>query len=278
MSNTQVALELVQKLKNLELIVEESVTPLQNGSQGYYNINQQLVNQKQEQKAMLSKTYMLFKSFSTNMLETLSTDLKLNYLKKKTSDQKDQDLNGQLHRARHKWERLTHFMLNIDQMQYNSFYPEESSVDPVLLGMGIDYKTISLLSLREKQNHLLEHCGLTQSIVQMLVWSDLVRENAEVARKISDGTLNLKDKNVPQRYNLSSTGFHYVLLDTPTQVHSILQNYIKFIHEKEKREKERREKEFVTSTQDITVELIKIILNFALSEGDKAYKLRSSSD
>ena len=46
MSNTQVALELVQKLKNLELIVEESVAPPQNGAQGYYNINQQLVNQK----------------------------------------------------------------------------------------------------------------------------------------------------------------------------------------------------------------------------------------
>lgn len=114
----------------------------------------------------------------------------------------------------------------------------------------------------------------------MLIWSDLIRENREVARKLNEGTLNLNDSNLQPRYNLSSTGFHYVLLDTPTQVHSILQNYIKFIHEREKRDREKREKEFVTeaSGADITVELIKIILNFALSEPEKAYKLRSNNE
>lgn len=41
---------------------------------------------------MLSKTFVLNKSFSVNILETLSCDLKLNYLKKKTSEKKDEDI------------------------------------------------------------------------------------------------------------------------------------------------------------------------------------------
>jgi lipopolysaccharide biosynthesis glycosyltransferase len=47
----------------------------------------------------------------------LDQELKLDYLKKKSSENKEEELFGQLDRAKHKWERLTHFMLNIDQMQ-----------------------------------------------------------------------------------------------------------------------------------------------------------------
>jgi hypothetical protein len=39
--------------------------------------------------------------------------------------------------------------------------------------------------------------------------------------------------NIP-KYDLTSTGFHYVLLDTPTQVHIILRKYIEFIQNKYK--------------------------------------------
>lgn len=112
----------------------------------------------------------------------------------------------------------------------------------------------------------------------MLVASELIHENTEIVRRLNDGMLNRDDKNLPPMYYLSSQGFHYVLLDTPTQVHLILQNFIKFIHEREKRERERREREMQVVETDITVELIKIILNFALSEPDKAYKLRSNNE
>jgi hypothetical protein len=37
--------------------------------------------------------------------------------------------------------------------------------------------------------------------------------------------------NIP-KYDLTSTGFHYVLLDTPTQVHIILRKYIEYIQNK----------------------------------------------
>lgn len=70
----------------------------------------------QEQKARLSKTFRLNLQFTSNLIDALTSDLKLNYLKKKTSDKKEVDLEGQNVRARWKWERITHFMLNIDGM------------------------------------------------------------------------------------------------------------------------------------------------------------------
>ena len=63
------------------------------------------------------------------MLGFIEFDLKLNFLKKKTSDKKDEDILGQNQRARAKWERLTHFLLNIDQIQYRDFFPEGSALD-----------------------------------------------------------------------------------------------------------------------------------------------------
>jgi len=70
--------------------------------------------------------------------------------------------------------------------------------------------------------------------------------------------------NIP-KYDLTSTGFHYVLLDTPTQVHIILRKYIEYIQNKFKD----------LNNSFITIELIKVIFNFALSEFNKVYKLRS---
>jgi hypothetical protein len=57
-------------------------------------------------------------------MDLLSSNLKLNFLKKKTSNKADEDLDGQYTRARQKWERLTHYMLNIDGMQFLEEFPE----------------------------------------------------------------------------------------------------------------------------------------------------------
>jgi hypothetical protein len=54
--------------------------------------------------------------------------------------------------------------------------------------------------------------------------------------------------NIP-KYDLTSTGFHYVLLDTPTQVHIILRKYIEYIQNKFKD----------LNNSFITIELIKVI-------------------
>ena len=63
-------------------------------------------------------------------------------------------------------------------------------------------------------------------------------------------------------FELTSDGFHFVLLDMPTQVHMILRKYI----------------EYMLSTagdcQELKIELIKLILNLALSEWNQVYKLR----
>lgn len=83
------------------------------------------------------------------MQEMLCSDLKLNFLKKKTSDNKDEDIQGQLLRAQCKWERLTHFMLNIDHMQYRDAYPEEANLDAILMAMGFSLNA-QQLSLRDK--------------------------------------------------------------------------------------------------------------------------------
>ena len=64
-----------------------------------------------------------------------------------------------------------------------------------------------------------------------------------------------------KQYSLTNIGFHYVLLDTPTQVHTILRKYMEY---KQK------------MCPRVTTELIKIIFNFALSEYNKSYKMRSN--
>ena len=68
-----------------------------------------------------------------------------------------------------------------------------------------------------------------------------------------------------QYFELTSEGFHFVLQDTPTQVHMILRKYIEFML-----------KEYNTS--ELKIELIKLILNLALSEWNKVYKLKTFED
>jgi len=64
----------------------------------------------------MSKVFHLNLIFSSNLVGLLSSDLKLNFLKKKTSNKAEEDLEGQQQRAKIKWERLTHYMLNIDNI------------------------------------------------------------------------------------------------------------------------------------------------------------------
>lgn len=69
--------------------------------------------------------------------------------------------------------------------------------------------------------------------------------------------------NIPKipLFNLTNEGFHFVLQDTPTQVHKILQKYIIFIQNDFK-------------DDNVTVELIKLIFNLALSEFKRPYSLK----
>ena len=106
--------------------------------------------------------------------------------------------DGQDERARAKWEQLTAYMLNIDNMQ------------------------------KERP--------LSQSLVNLLV-------NAGFLQRGSDS------------FDLTSDGFHFVLLDPPTQVHIVLRKYIEFTI------KYRGEAGLLSY-------LIKLIFNLALSEFD----------
>jgi hypothetical protein len=73
----------------------------------------------------LTKAYNLNVNFRTNLIQILTSNLKLNHLKKKKVAMPtdcymaaNDELPGtQYSRAKAKWERLTHFMLNIDNIQ-----------------------------------------------------------------------------------------------------------------------------------------------------------------
>jgi len=124
-TNTLVALELVSKLKNLDLVQEfqeQSNLFSSLASQGAsYQIMSSLANQRgqgglNQPNALLTKPFTLSSSFGMNIIGMIGQDLKLNYLKKKSSDSKDMDILGQNERAKVKWERITHYMLNIDKI------------------------------------------------------------------------------------------------------------------------------------------------------------------
>ena len=107
------------------------------------------------------------------------------------------DLPGsQFDRAKSRWDRLTHFMLNIDNIQC-----------------------------------LDEHEGLSATLVKLLEDSNFVQAVPE--RMVNNGSQMLQQINEQvarqqglKRFNLTDDGFRYVLLDTPTQVHIVLRKYI----------------------------------------------------
>ena len=113
----------------------------------------------------------------------LGTNLKLDLKKPKEKNVKNA-IEGQDARARIKWERLTGFMLNIDDIQRGP--------------------------------------GIGQSLTNLLVHADFVQP--------STASLTSSASSAP--YELTADGFRFVLLDTPTQVHTMLRKYIeRTVHE-----------------------------------------------
>lgn len=109
----------------------------------------------------------------------------------------------------------------------------------------------------------------------MLIHSGFITENSEIKQRAqqynthgSQILMDLHKQNLGldgslgPKYFLTNVGFHYVLLDTPTQVHMILRKYIEYVQ---------------STCPEITVDLIKLIFNLALSEFNQAYKLRSNN-
>jgi hypothetical protein len=93
------------------------------------------------------------------MVEMVNANLKLNYLKKKTSEKDDDYMKAQEERALSKWERLTHFMLNIDNIQNKEELPARQI-------------------LYEEQEALHEY-GLSAKLTQVLLSAGFIRENSE---------------------------------------------------------------------------------------------------
>ena len=202
-----------------------------------------------DQHQLLSKAFKLLGLFRTNLLDILSSNLKLEYLMKKTSNKDDKKYTeNQQERARAKWERLTHYMLNIDNIQHR----QESSGQ-------LDYSDMSLDQVHKKY-------GLSQSLVKLLLQAGFIMENPEYRGYVNHGSqtmviLNqqIQQSNVP-KYTLTNDGFHYVLLDTPTQVHIVLRKFIE------------------QSDPSTTVDLIKLIFNLTLSKFNQVYKLRHKTE
>ena len=55
----------------------------------------------------------------------MGENLKLQFLHKKSKDKNDETLENQSETAGKKWDRLTHFMLDIDGMQSRPQMPDE---------------------------------------------------------------------------------------------------------------------------------------------------------
>ena len=155
-------------------------------------------------------------------MSILSTNLKLD-LKKPKEKNVQIAIDGQDERARAKWERLTGFMLNIDDVQ---------------------------------RGH-----GIGASLTNLLVHADFVQPVPAASQSHT---------NSSTPFELTADGFRFVLLDTPTQVHTMLRKYIeRTVHDSGRAG---------GAFSGLTVELIKLIFNLALSEFDQVYKLRNPSE
>jgi hypothetical protein len=65
---------------------------------------------------IMSKAFYLNDNFKNNIIDMLSSNLKLNQSKKKSIEDADKILGNQTKKAKMKWEKLIHFMLNIDDI------------------------------------------------------------------------------------------------------------------------------------------------------------------
>jgi hypothetical protein len=96
----------------------------------------------------------------------------------------------------------------------------------------------------------------------MLIESNLLTLNPEFSFSAQTSLVDLGGLSRGPKYILSSSGFQYVLMDTPSQVHIILNSYLEYIQR---------------INAALAVDLIKIIFNLAISEEGRSYKLRNSN-
>lgn len=95
--------------------------------------------QQNEKKQLQTRVYNLVKDFKNTLLPLImGSNLSLHFLKKKSSEKGLEDLDNQTDRARKKWERLTHFMLDIDGMQDRKSMPDRQILQGEYLQPGID--------------------------------------------------------------------------------------------------------------------------------------------
>jgi hypothetical protein len=104
-------------------------------------------------------------------------------------------------------------MLNIDGIQGRDVFPQNMHLQ--IQQLSYEAETVNL-TMRDKQLVLFNRYSLTHSLILMLLSSGYIKESP------------LAVGGAP-KYTLSNIGFHYVLLDTPTQVHAILTKYIDFV-------------------------------------------------
>mmetsp|Transcript_11697 Transcript_11697/g.19749 ORF Transcript_11697/g.19749 Transcript_11697/m.19749 type:complete len:126 (+) Transcript_11697:723-1100(+) len=77
----------------------------------------------------------------------------------------------------------------------------------------------------------------------------------------------ISQQHTTKKFDLTSFGFHYVLQDTPTQVHIILRKFLEYVSDSARFE----------NSQEMIVELIQLIFNLTLSKFNQAYTLRSKN-
>lgn len=172
MTNKRYAQEFVRKLQTFHLLEDLS-------SNAGAEVRTE-VDRANEQPQL----FCLLESFARNMVAILSTNLKLD-LKKPKEKNVQIAIDGQDERARAKWERLTGFMLNIDDVQRGK--------------------------------------GIGPSLINLLVHADFVQPVPPASQSHTNSTTP---------FELTADGFRFVLLDTPTQVHTMLRKYIeRTVHE-----------------------------------------------
>ena len=110
----------MRKLDGLELIHEAQEVI---GSNKPFALPGSFKKQNYEYQDMQQKPLNLSLEFATNLVELVSSNLKLNYLKKKTSNKDQEFMETQRERAIQKWEKIGHFMLNVDNMQSKEELP-----------------------------------------------------------------------------------------------------------------------------------------------------------
>jgi response regulator RpfG family c-di-GMP phosphodiesterase len=106
-------------------------------------------------------------NFCANLVGAIGENLKLGLLKKKNNEREVEDLQGQQERSRLKWERLTHFMLNINNIQNRETIPNRKIHQ-------IDYLAANVL----------DQYGLSQDLVELLVKANFIEAGRGASQQV----------------------------------------------------------------------------------------------